>query len=162
MSRNCTSAGTPPAFGFKVIDEQEAALLQIRTQAGRLTIGHGPPADFDDVGDRILEEFRIVERDGVDLVLVGADEADLVHDLHQVALGERIAVDPRWTAAGPVAAGRRIVAHTDERKTAVVWNVGQRSVGTIEAAEAELRQGDAAHRADDCQRHRRPDPQPHT
>jgi hypothetical protein len=49
-------------------------------------------------------------------------------DLHQVPLGERIAVDPGRTATGPEAAGRGIVAHAhDEREPTVVENVGQGS-----------------------------------
>ena len=146
---------TAPAGRLEVVDEQESALLQIGAQPRGLAIGDGPPADLDDVRDRILEELGIVERHGVDLVM-RAEEAHLVHDLHQVPLGERIAVDPGRTAAGPEAAGRGIVAHAHEREPAVVRNVGQGFVRTAEAVEAKLRERDATEREDADQRdHRR-------
>ena len=90
MSRNCTSGqdsphrllrtapsrrrDSAPAGRLEVVDEQEAALVQVGAQPRGFAIGDRPPADLDDVGDRVLEQLGIVERDGVDLVDVRPEE----------------------------------------------------------------------------------------
>src|SRR5262249_7903813 len=95
------------------------------------------------VRNRILEELRVVQCDGVDLV-VPTEQAYLVHDLHQVLLGEWISVDPGGTPARPEATGRGVITHAHEREPAVVGNVGQRLVRIAESPNAELRERDRA------------------
>src|SRR5206468_1235609 len=46
---------------------------------------------FDHIRDRILTELRVVERQRVDLLVVRAEIAHLVHDLHEVLHGYPIA-----------------------------------------------------------------------
>jgi hypothetical protein len=130
-----------PAEHFEVVDDDEAALLDVRAQRLRLAIRERPPADLDDVGDRILEQIRIVQRQRIRVVGVRREVADVVHDLHQVLFGDRVAVDPRRPAAGPVAAGRRFVLDADEREAAVVGDVVNRRHARVlaEVVEAALR-----------------------
>ena len=62
------AAAESRAADLEVVDDDEAALLEVLAQRGRFVVGHLPPPDFDDVGDGILEQFRIVERQAVDLL----------------------------------------------------------------------------------------------
>jgi hypothetical protein len=74
---------------------------------------------------------------GVDFFL-RAEVAHLVHDLHQVPLGHRVAVGPRRQAAVPVAALIAVVDHPDEVEPPVVRRVGIRlEVPDARATEAE-------------------------
>ena len=88
--------------------------------------------------ERILGDLGVVERQGVDLLDVRPEVADRVHDVHQVLLGERIAVAPRGPAAVPVAARRSLIFHADEREPAVVWRVRVHDETAAAAAETEL------------------------
>src|SRR5262245_62544534 len=63
-----TAGDAAPAWRLEIVDEQKTAFREVGAQAGRLGVGDRPPADLDDVSDRMLEQLRIVERDGVDLV----------------------------------------------------------------------------------------------
>src|SRR5262245_12841325 len=69
-----------------------------------------------------MEQLRIVEREVID-VRVRIEEADLIHDLHEVRFRKRVAVAPCGPAAIPVAAGRRRVFQTDEREASVVGSI---------------------------------------
>src|SRR3954464_7837150 len=55
---------TAPTRRLEVVDEQKSALFEIRAQPGSLLVGHRPPPDFNDVGDRVLEQLGIVQRHG--------------------------------------------------------------------------------------------------
>src|SRR6185295_5452339 len=72
-----------------------------------------------------------------------------VHDLHQVAFGEGIAVDPGRTASGPVAARRWAVPHAHEGEATVIADVGKRPIGTVDAAEVELPERSRSQEDDD-------------
>ena len=126
------------AARFEVVDDHEPALLHVRAKRRCFAVGHRPPVDFDDVGDRVVKELRIVERERVDLV-VRVEEADLIQDLHEVAFRQRIAVAPRRPAAVPIAAGRRRVFQADEGEASVVGDV--RVLAKRSAREAELCDG---------------------
>jgi len=150
-----------PARRLEVVDEEKPALLEIRAKARRLAVVDRPPADFDEIRDRILEELRIVERHRVDVV-VRVEEAHLVHDLDKVALRDRIAVDPGRTPAGPEAAGRGTVSDADERVAAVVRDVGQRGVHVAAIAlESKLRVRDSARRPERGKHQRKGHPAAH-
>ena len=96
---------------------------EIRAERRRLPVGHRPPAGFGDVGDRILRQLRVVQREHVEGVGVRAEIADLVHDPHQVVFGERIAVRPRRQPLIPVAARGRRVFQPRECEPAVIRHV---------------------------------------
>ena len=51
-----------PAERLEVVDDDEAALLDVGAQRGGLAVGQRPPADLDDVRDRVLEQLRVVQR----------------------------------------------------------------------------------------------------
>ena len=89
------------ALRLEVVDDHEPALLQISAERRRLAIGHHPPVGLDDVGDGILEEIGVVERQRVDLLGVGTEERDLIHDAHEVLFGERMSVAPCRPSAVP-------------------------------------------------------------
>jgi hypothetical protein len=129
------AATEPAAPRFEVVHDHEPALLKIEAQRRRLGIGHRPPVDLDDVGERVAEHGGIVERQRVDLVDVRVDEADLLHDAHEVPLRQGIAVAPRRPAAVPVAAGTMGVFQADERELSVVGDVGIFVKGTARPAE---------------------------
>ena len=112
-----------PAEHLEVVDDDEAALLDVGAECGGFGLAQRPPSDFDDVRNRILEQFGIVEREHVHVVGVRAEIADVVHDAHQVLLGNRVAMHPRRTAASPVTARRRLVLNADEREPPIVRHV---------------------------------------
>ena len=135
-----------PADGLEVVDDDEAAFLDVGAQRGGARVAQRPPADFDDVCQRILEQLRIFERDHVDLVRARVEEAEVVHDPHQVLFRERIPVDPGRPSAGPVAARRGVVLDADEGELTVVRDVvdGRRAGVFVESepvVEASLSQG---------------------
>jgi hypothetical protein len=96
---------TAPARHLEIVDDDEPAFQDVGAQGGRFAIGERPPADFDDVGNRVSGERGIVQRQRVDLFVVRAEIAELVHDLHEFCSARRITVRPRRASAGPVAAG---------------------------------------------------------
>jgi hypothetical protein len=124
---------------FEVVDDEEAALLQVRSEPLGFRIGHVPPADFDDVRDRILEQLRVVQPQAVDFLGARPEVADLVQNPHQVLFGERIAVRPCGQALVPVAARRGRVIHANERELAVVGRVADLELALPEAAVPTLR-----------------------
>src|SRR5712691_2561026 len=75
-----------------------------------------------------------------------AEVADFVQDLHQVLLGERVAMRPGRPPSVPVATGGSFVGDPDEGKPPIITRVRQlskRSTRTAEAAEcATLCHGD--------------------
>src|SRR3989441_1174133 len=146
--------------GFVIVDDYEAAFLDVGAQRRGLAVRERPPADLDDVRDRILEQLRIIEREDVRIVCMRPEVADVVHDPHQVLLGDGIAVHPRGPAARPVATRRRLVLDADEREPAVVRDVVDRRHAPVavaaEVVEAALRQrggGDTQHERDEDAQH---------
>src|SRR5262249_25328763 len=106
----------------EVVDDHEAALLQKGAQAERLLIGHHPAAGLAQVGNRVLEQFRIVEGDDVGLLRVRVQVGQLVHDLHEVLFAGRIVVRPRQALRREAVIGA--VADPHEGEPAVVRGVG--------------------------------------
>src|SRR4030095_8808350 len=72
----------------------------------------------------IFEELGIVERQRVDLLGVGAEIGDLVHDAHEVLLGQGVAMSPCRPSAVPEASWSRGVLQPDERKPPVIADIG--------------------------------------
>ncbi len=137
-----------PAELLEVVDDDEAAFLDVGAQRRRLAIGQRPPSDLDDVRHRILEQRGIIERRQVDVVEMGIEKTQVSHDAHQIPLGEREAVRPRRAAAGPVAVGCRFILDADEGELPVVGDVfGCRHAAAktepVEAALRERRSGEA-------------------
>ena len=131
------------SLGLEVVDDDEAALLHVGAEVRGLRVGHLPPADLDDVGDRILEQLRIVEGHGVDGFL-SAEIRNLVHNFDQVLFGDRIAVRPGRQTAPPVAAGVALVDDAHEVEAPVVGGVGIRlevaDSAAVVSAETPLRE----------------------
>jgi len=125
----------PPRRSLRKSSKMTTRLLQIRAQPGRLLVVHLPPAGLGHVGQRVLEQVRIVQCEDVRRVRVSVQIGDLVQDLHQIqfrpaAAAKRIghvAVRPGGELAVIVAAGpggREFDSR--EREFAVVRNVGRR------------------------------------
>ena len=107
----------------EVVENDEPALFQIGAEALGFLVGHRPEARLRHVGDRIVEQLRIVERQDVRAVEARLDVGDLLQDLREVDLAARIVVRPlrpAASAAEPTAGG---VAQPDEHEAAVVGGV---------------------------------------
>src|SRR5439155_293343 len=111
----------PVVAAAEVVEDHEATLQQVRTKVGRLLVRHEPAARLGHVGERILEQVRIVERKDVALLRVRRQIADLVHDLHEVPLAGRVVVRP--CGALGLERDRRTVSQPDERELSVVAGV---------------------------------------
>src|SRR5215216_1252925 len=73
------ATGQPsPAWHLEVVDDEKAAFLQPVAKPRRFPLGHRPPADFDDVRDRIVEQLGIIERDDVHLFEVSIQNRHLL------------------------------------------------------------------------------------
>jgi hypothetical protein len=81
-------------WASEVVDDEEAAFEQVVAQAPDLLLRRSPRPDLDDVGDGVLEEARVVEREDVRTVGEGTDERRLVDDSQEVVLGARVVVRP--------------------------------------------------------------------
>ncbi len=123
-----------PVLVAEVVDDDEAALLQVRAQARRLLVGHDPGAGLAHVRDRVLEQLRIVERQDVRFVRVRVQVAQLVQDLHEMLLAGRVVVRPRQPLRGEAVVGA--VAQPHEREPAVVRRVRLNRLAPVAAAEA--------------------------
>ena len=67
FSANCSQPALPKSpSGLEVVDDHEPALLQVARSAAAFASVIVPPADLDDVGQRILEELGIVQRERVE------------------------------------------------------------------------------------------------
>src|SRR4051812_30524796 len=71
---------TPPAKPrpLEVADDEKPALLQVTPRARRFRVGHLPPADLDDVRDRVFEQLGIVQPEAVDLLGARGKIGDLI------------------------------------------------------------------------------------
>src|SRR5262249_48873542 len=76
----------------EVVEDDEASLLKVRPEAKRLLVGHRPEAGLAHVGDRVLEELRVVEREDVRTLGIRADRGQRGEDLREMLFGGRIAV----------------------------------------------------------------------
>src|SRR5436190_3482924 len=74
----------PAAARGEVVENHETALQQVLAERRRFLVGHVPEAGLAHVSDRLAHQFRVVERHDVAVVQVRIQEADLVHDLHEV------------------------------------------------------------------------------
>ena len=62
-----------PAGGLEIVDDEKPAFQQVVAQRRRPVVGQRPPADLDDVGHRILEQFGVFERQRVEVLVVRAE-----------------------------------------------------------------------------------------
>src|SRR5207244_11185829 len=88
----------------EIVEDDEAALQQVRAERGSLFVVHRPEARLGHVRDWVLAQVRVVEGQNVALLDVRIEVADLVEDFRQVPLGIGIAVRPRGKTPVVVAA----------------------------------------------------------
>src|SRR5437899_1398543 len=130
-----------PMISAKVVDDDEAALLQIRAKRRRFIVGDVPAARLAEVDDGVLEELGIVERHHVGLVDVRLQVADLVEDLHHVPLAFGVIVRPR-NALRLVGDGRAVAkADKDEPRVIRRVRLDRRVAAAAEPAEPALGEG---------------------
>src|SRR5580765_6189703 len=146
-------AGAAVAVVTEVVEDEEAALFQVRREPFRFLVGHRPETGLRHVGDRVVHQHRVVQREHVAAVRMRMKVGHFIHDLHQVRFGlaapaERIgnvAVRPCRQAAVVVAhaAAARRVLDASERESAVVRNVFRRRLiaGAVAEDVEALREG---------------------
>src|SRR5262245_39758154 len=114
--------GPGPFLFAEVVENDEAAFLEIRAEALGFLVGRHPVARLDHVGDRIVEQLRIVERQDVRPVDPRVHVRDLLQDLPEMHFAARIVVRPRRTAALP-AEPAAAVTDAEEHEAAVVRRI---------------------------------------
>src|SRR6185503_19427520 len=92
----------------------EAALLQVVAQSRRFLVREHPLPRLAQVGDRILEQLRVVEGEDVGLLRVRVQVAELVDDLHEVLFARRVVMRPRQPLRRIAVVGA--VADADEQQ----------------------------------------------
>ncbi len=115
----------------EVVEDREPTLEEVLPERLRLFLGRRKEAGLRDVQQGIAEQLRIGQAEDVAAAQGRIDERDLVHDLHEVALGARVVVRPgRLAVAAAVAGPHRPAAglevEPDERDPAVVRVVAGR------------------------------------
>ena len=86
-------------IGAEVVEDDEAAFQEIRAQTGRLLVVHGPEPRLREIGNRILAQLRVVEREHAAFVDMRIQVADFLQDSRQIELGTsgggiQVGVDP--------------------------------------------------------------------
>ena len=83
-----------PVVPREVIEDDEAALEQIVTQAQHFLVGRAPVSRLAEIRDGILEQLGIVEREDVAVLRANAQRGQLAEDPGEVPLATRVIVRP--------------------------------------------------------------------
>src|SRR5262249_58211193 len=106
----------------EIFEDGEAALQQICSKRLGLAVRQAPEPWLPHVGDRILEQLRVVERQDAAAVLADVKVSQLTQDLAQVLLGTRVIVIPGGRPA-PAKASVAAPAEAHKREAAIVVEV---------------------------------------
>ncbi len=117
----------PLLRAVEVLEHREAALEQVRAKGFGLPIREVPEAGLPHERDGILEQLRIVEGENQAAVHPDVEAGQLVDDLRQVLFGARVVVIPGGTPAAPRDGEIGLPSQPNERKPAVVLEIGCRS-----------------------------------
>src|SRR5918999_536336 len=112
-----------PVLSEEIVEDDEAALLQICAHPGCLSIGQRPEPWLRDVGNGEAMQLWIVEGEDVSAVHERLERAQLLHDLHQVPLGVGEVVIPLEIATPSTLAPEGLEFDPRESESAVVRGV---------------------------------------
>src|SRR2546422_3138782 len=122
----------------EVVEDHEPALEQVLAKVNGLVLGEREKPGLRHVRDRIPEHLGIVEAEDVRFLHVRVQVAQLVQNLHEVALARRVVVRPRNPLRD--VRHRRTIAQAHKCEPAVVRRIGHHRLGAAAiAAEAALR-----------------------
>src|SRR5262249_20602898 len=113
-------------IALDVIEDDEAAAEDVLLERLHLGVGEIPAAGFRQIGDRVLEDLRVI-----DSQQLGAEygptlderthRRDLLHDPHEVDVGARVVVRPARALASAFV--RALVLDSGEGDASVVWRI---------------------------------------
>ena len=122
--RICASKFAHCCGAVEVLEHREAALQQVGAERLRLAIGEVPETGLPHVGDRILEQLGIVERQNQAAVGADVERGQRLEDAGQVLLGARVVVIPRGAEPAARKPDVGLPAQPHERELAVVGDIG--------------------------------------
>src|ERR1041385_2016257 len=91
-----------PVRPDEVVHEEEAALLQVRAEPGHFLLVRRPVARLAEIGERELEQLRVVERQDGAAVGAHPHRGQLLEDLRKVGVRLRVVVAPLDVPVDPV------------------------------------------------------------
>ncbi len=107
-----------PLVVLEVVEDGEAALEEVLTEAGPLFVGHHPEARLPHIKDGVVEDLGVVQAQDAPL-RVDVDQRELAKDPGEVDFGSRIVVIP-GVAHASAAHATPIPPQTHEPEPAVV------------------------------------------
>ena len=120
-----------------VVEDQEPTLEEVVPQPLGLALGHVPVARLGHVGERVLEQVRVIEVNDNPAVAanVWVEKGDRLEDPHQVRLGPGIVMRPTRLVLSVVVTGHDVgirVADAREHELATVVPLWTRQRTVVE------------------------------
>ncbi len=113
-----------PLLGaVEVFEHGKAALQQVGAKRFRFRVREIPEARLPHEGDRVVEQFWIVERENKAAVDANVETRELVEDEREVSLCSRVVVIPRRVEAAATKAKLGAPPQSHEREPSVVCEV---------------------------------------